>query len=343
MSNHATRRSIRLELEPLESRCTPAGTVTGSLRHGVWRLTGDDLDNAITVDSKAGKGAFKVTVPFPSTTAVAGITSPTGVRKIVFDMKGGADSVEVNGGRLTSMVFNGGDGNNLFAAERFSLAAGLKVINGVGSGIGSDTGFDETYLQNCRIAGNVNVNNGAGGSGFYMQTLSSAFGFNHVGGNVTMTNGAGDDRIRIVDTDVDGNITAHNGRSAGANAGYFQIQNGRQAGRRAMIGGSITVSFQDGNVLGNAISDAVVRGNVLFNNGTGSSNNYFSGEQTTLPTIVQGRLKIVGTGATLVSIGREGTKTGLAVGQDLVINVQAPGELTLKASRLTVHGQTRIT
>jgi hypothetical protein len=242
--------------------------------------------------------------------------------------------VSVNVAKLTSMVFQGGDGTNDFRAQRFGLAKGLQIVNGVGQ--------DFVTLSNFKIGGNVNINNGSGGSGTWMQTLSAAAGFNNVAGNVNITNGFGYDHTAIRDTNVGGNITVSNGAGDGLDAGRFWLHNTYQTGSRAVVGGNVTVTFQDGNINYNGIWDAVVRGSVLFNNGSGASANYFDGYQTTLPVVIHGRLKIVGTGANLVSIGRSNNYTGLKVGQNLVIDVVNPADLTLQAFNLIVYGQTKI-
>jgi hypothetical protein len=344
MTKHSGRRSVRPTLEALEDRCTPTGTVTGSLANHVWTLTGEDLDNRIRVASTGSPGAFTVTAtdptPFPLTT-LSGVTNPTGVKKIVFDMKGGNDDVTVSYAKLTSMVFLGGDGNNTFNADRLRLTNGLQVVNRVGSGILGDLGFDNVTLRNFKVGGNVNIDNGAGGSEISMVTTSAAAGFNNIAGNLTITNGAGRDQTTINDTNVGGNITANNGRAAGAIAGYFRLYN-LQNGRRAVVGGTVSISFQDGTVDINAILDAVVRGNVLFNNGSGAAETRFDGLWNALPVVIEGRLKIAGSGANLVSIGRDYNRTGLRVGQNLIIDVKDPGELTLRASKLIVNGQTKI-
>jgi hypothetical protein len=233
-----------------------------------------------------------------------------------------------------SLEVHGGTGSNELRAERFSIGAGLHIVNGVGS--------DIVDLKNFRIGGNVSINNGSGGAATGMSALSAAAGFNKVAGHVTILNGAGEDRTLIIDTNVGGNITVHNGPGdAAGEAGYFLIQNAFQK-NRSTIGGNVTVTFLTGNSVGNGILDAVVRGNVLFNNGSGSSETYFDGLTTVAPVVILGRLKIAGTGQNLVSIGRQFNQTGLRVGRDLVIAMKNPADLTLRAFNLIVNGQTKL-
>lgn len=86
----------------------------------------------------------------------------------------------------------------------------------------------------------------------------------------------------------------------------------------------------------------MARGNVLFNNGSGAADTHFDGSATNARGIIHGRLKIVGTGANMVSIGRDAKNTGLSVGQNLVIDVKNPVDLTLQAFNLIVNGRTKI-
>src|SRR4051812_21218285 len=48
-----TRRPVRLALDPLETRDTPAGTVTATFAGGRLTLTGDAADNAVTINQLA--------------------------------------------------------------------------------------------------------------------------------------------------------------------------------------------------------------------------------------------------------------------------------------------------
>lgn len=336
MTQRSQRRHVALAVESLEDRLTPAGAVIGSLANHVWKLTGDDLGNSIIVASAGSPGAFTVTSDTSSLsaiTALGGVTTATGVQKIVFDMKGGNDKVEVDTAKLTTMVFQGGDGDNYFLAGNLVLSNKLNVSNGVG--------FDQTYLEKFKIAGNVNVNNGSGGSRTLFYATSAAAGFNKIGGSVHISNAAGVDDTTIADTNVGGNIVASSGAGDGTNAGSFTFANSYQT-QRATVGSNVTVKFQDGAIRANNIFDAVIHGNVFFGNGSGDAKTYFDGFRTSAPVRIDGNLKITGTGTNLVSVGRQFNHTGLRVGHDLIIDTVSPTDLTLQAFKLIVDGKTRI-
>lgn len=71
---------------------------------------------------------------------------------------------------------------------------------------------DTVVLANFKIGGNVDINNGDGGSFIWTRTQSAAAGFNNIAGNVTITNGTGLDTTDITDTNVGGNVTANRRR-----------------------------------------------------------------------------------------------------------------------------------
>src|SRR5262249_29851946 len=125
-----------LRCEPLETRDTPAGTVTASLSAtGVLTLTGDEFDNAIQIQVTAS-GA---TVTGISGTKVNVVDSLDGtVRSINATMKDGDDLITIDGSTdfvLTgTAAFNLGDGDNdlsLVTSGLISLG-GLKVTAGDG-------------------------------------------------------------------------------------------------------------------------------------------------------------------------------------------------------------------
>jgi hypothetical protein len=110
---------------------------------------------------------------------------------------------------------------------------------------------------------------------------------------------------------------------------------------RSVISGNVPVTFADGTVLTNQLLDAHVKGNVTFNNGSGTSTTYFDGLSTTLPVKIDGNLTIRGSGSNKVSVGLKYNKTGMIVGGNLLIDLGKPAN-PLEAFHLVVHGTTTI-
>ena len=331
---HPRLCAFRPVVEILEDRCTPSG-VTGSFAHGVWTLTGDGASYDITVNSAGTPGSFAVT---GNNTTVTGVTNPTGVKAIVYDLGAGNDKVTMNTNaqpiRLKALTFLGGDGDNALIANHLTVNTNLRVTNG--------TGFDATLLTDFRVKGNVFINDNDGGSSTRFETDSSSFGFNSIRGNLTILNGAGADNVDVADTNVGGNIINSNGAGGGGLAGYFNLYNVFQTAARAVIGGNVKVTFVDGDTpVGNGIWDTRVRGNVTFNNGSGASKTSFDGYVTTVPVKIDHNLTITGSGSNKVSVGLQYSKTGMIVGGNLLIDLGKPAN-PLEAFHLVVHGTTTI-
>jgi len=325
--------AFRPVVEVLEDRCTPSGVVTGSFAHGVWTLTGDSADNDITVNSTGTHGAFTVT---GNSTTVTGVTNPTGVRAIVYDMGAGNDTVTMNTNttpiRLNALTFLGGDGNNTLTADHLTINTNLRVMNG--------TGFDQTLLCDFRVKRNVIINDSDGGSNTAFFTDSPSFGFSSIGGNLTILNGAGQDHIDIADTKVGGNIINNNGSGDGSSAGSFRMSNEFQTAARAVVGGNVSVTFADGNGRVNLL-DTHVKGSVTLNNGSGQFLSEFDGGATLLPVKVDHNLTITGTGSNTIVVGEFMQRTGMIVGGNLLIDLGQPAS-ALELFKLVVHGTTTI-
>lgn len=342
MSKHSLRRFVRPTLEALEDRYTPAGTVTGTLSDApaggkVWTLTGDGSPNDILVQTAGNQSAFSVTGKFD--TAIAGVTNPTGVAVIVFDMGGLSDVVQFEGNnvaKLRHMIFKGGSGDNVLNALRFKLTQNLQVINSIG--------FDATELFGFQIGGNISINNASGGSSIRTGSMGNVF--SKVTGNVSISNSAGHDRAEIRDTNVGGNVTVNNGTGSAATgeAGYFSFYN--LIPSRAVIGGTLSVTFQGGDVdpFRNRVTDAVIRGDALFSYSDGTAATRFDNIVSSQQVVIHGKLRISGNRANLVSIGREylAKHSGLQVRGNLIIDVAQPEDLTLEAFNFSVLGQTVI-
>ena len=331
---HRLRNAFRPVVEVLEDRCTPSGVVTGSFAHGVWTLTGDSGDNDITVNSSGPPASFTVTGN--NGTTVTGLTTPTGVKAIVYDLGAGNDTVGMNTNttpiRLNALTFLGGDGDNTFFATYLTVNTNLRVTNG--------TGFDDTELTDFKVKGSVFINDGDGGSSTAFFTDLSSVGFNSIGGNLTILNGTGADDVFISDTKVGGNIINNNGSGDGTNAGEFQMLNQNQTGARAVVGGNVSVTFADGNGRVNLL-DTHVKGSVTLNNGSGQFLSEFDGGATLLPVKVDHNLTITGTGSNTIVVGEFMQRTGMIVGGNLLIDLGHPAS-AMDLFKLVVHGTTTI-
>jgi hypothetical protein len=331
---HRLRNAFRPVVEVLEDRCTPSGVVTGSFAHGVWTLTGDSSDNNITVNSTGKPGSFTVT---GNSTPVTGVTNPTGVKAIVYDLGDGNDTVSMNTNstpiRLNALTFLGGDGDNTLSANHLTVNTNLRVTNG--------TGFDDTELTDFKVKGSVFINDGDGGSSTAFFTDLSSVGFNSIGGNLTILNGTGADDVFISDTKVGGNIINNNGSGDGTNAGEFQMLNQNQTGARAVVGGNVRVTFADGTVSVNQLFDTHVKGSVTFNDGSGPCTSEFDGFVTPLPVKIDHNLTITGAGSNKIVVGESVQKIGMIVGGNLLIDLGQPAS-ALELFKLVVHGTTTI-
>ena len=329
---HPRLCAFRPVVEILEDRCTPSG-VTGSFAHGVWTLTGDGASYDITVNSAGTPGSFAVT---GNNTTVTGVTNPTGVKAIVYDLGAGNDKVTMNTNaqpiRLKALTFLGGDGDNALIANHLTVNTNLRVTNG--------TGFDQTFLSDFGVKRNVAINDNDGGSITELFTDSPGFGFNSIGGNLTILNGSGLETVEVIDTNVGGNILNTNGSGNGID-GFTMFTNEHKAAARAIVGGSVSVTYADGTSSENTIFDTHVKGSVTFNNGSGQSESDFDGGNTPLPVKIDHNLTITGTGSNKVSVGLKAQKTGMIVGGNLLIDVGQPAN-PLQALNLIVHGSTTI-
>ena len=152
-----------------------------------------------------------------------------------------------------------------------------------------------------------------------------------IGGNLSITNGAGADYTHIEDTNVGGNVTVSDGHGDGTTAGTTQMNNVFNTGYRSLIKGNLTVSYLDGTVNYDGLWDYEVMGNVAFNHGSGTATTNFDGDNTDLPVLVLGNLTMKGSGGNTVTVGTEFMDTGLIVGGNFTITAPA----TSPASSLT--------
>lgn len=328
------RRRYIPSLEALEDRLNPAGgTVTGSFAAGVWTLTGDGFDNNITINSTGTPGRFTVS---GMGTAVVGVTNPIKVQSVVIDFQDGTDTVAFNNNSTPiklagALTINGGNGDSHVFANALTVAKRVAITN--------LTGHDEIFLTGFRAKASVGISNGDGGSEISIDT-SVGFGFNLVAGNLKITSTFGADNVSVADTNVLGNVIVNCGSGNGTVAGNFGFYNVNQTTTRALIGGSLNVTFLDGDTSA-LIADATVRGSATLNTGSGHAVVNADGYHVSQQVLIVGNLTINCTGPTQIIVGDYQLHTGLKVQGNFTVNLGAPAEF-LRLFKLTVVGATNI-
>jgi hypothetical protein len=340
------RRPVRLFLEPLADRVVPAGNLTATFAAGTLTVVGDANANSVIVAAD-GVDATKFTLTTGGDTIngqAAAFTSPTGVKNLVFQMLGGDDTVTfdntVPAAVKGSVTVNGGDGANMLFANDLTVGKNLSVTNGT-----ADTGTIETFLTDTAVGGNVTVKNAAGDTN--TRLVRSRSGLSTVRGNVTVTNGIGNDQFTLEDTDIDGGLTVNNGHEGAAGPGNFSIFNFYNSAFRSVVGKNVSVTFLDGTTAGlDDLFDLEVLGSVTLNNGSAGFTTRIDGDDTHLPVLIHGNLSILGTGANSVDIGTGiafGTGDGLVLGKKFTLTSGGGTSEAVDLFHLRVGGDTSLT
>jgi hypothetical protein len=337
-------RRYRPIVELLETRYTPAGTVTGSFSQGTWTLIGDADANDITINPGATPGDWTLT---GNATAVAGVTNPQNVENIVIKLKGDDDVVTVNDtGIFRTLAGNlcvyGGEGANFVYIVDMTIGKDVKVTNGTNT-----TGTDEFYLEDSIVRGKVVINNGDGDTetGIYRTTP----GVSSVRKGVFVTNGSGYDENYIIDTNIGGDVVFKNGLPDAMNdAGYTEIFNEENDTARSVIKGNVLVVYKGGNVDYDGIWDTEILGDVTFkhkfNDGNGLAQLYIDGYTIDQPVVIHGNLTILHQEQSYIDIGADTLgylESGLVVGKNLNITTGAQAD-TLLVHQLRVNKATKI-
>jgi hypothetical protein len=196
-----TRRSVRPSLETLESRDTPAGTVTATFAAGRLTLTGDAADNALLITLGAddrltvsgngsgtvvrlngGPAGDAVTLPVPITGAVT-IALGDGADELTIDAVDLPGSLAINGG---SGATGGPTGNTVILKGGVLVGGKLSITNKAGA--------DATHLLGMvNVGGDLTIRNGAGGS----QVLGDKTTDLRVGGGMAVAGGVGFDKVDL--------------------------------------------------------------------------------------------------------------------------------------------------
>jgi len=270
------RHSIRPSLESLESRDTPAGTVTATFTAGRLTVTGDAADNTLLVTLgwddlltisgdgtgtairlNGGPALDAVTLPAPLTGAVT-INLGDGKDLVTIDTVDLPGSLTINGG---NGAIGGADGNTINLRGGVLVGGNLNITNLAGA----DT-INLAELVN--IEGAFNIRNGPGGSLVAGDQLTTEL---RVGGLFSVSGGAGYDKVDLWDSVsvAVGSIAFNAGTDAAGS--YYRIHTHHDL----TVAGSVRLTAGGGehrNYLGSG-NNLAIGGAVVYQNGAGDSFN----------------------------------------------------------------------
>ncbi|MBL8793316.1 MAG: hypothetical protein JNM56_05380 [Planctomycetia bacterium] len=207
-SPSATRRTFRPNVERLEDRTVPAGTLNLTLVNGTLTITAVSSANpalnnqSIVIQGDGTPGTFTIQgADGESINGPAGAGSLTGVTNIKLNLGAGHDTVTIDGAQLAgTLTVNGGSGNTSVILENADSTFGsVRITNGMGNDL-----FQADAKLN--VTGNLTVNNGHGDTKFLLNADTD------IGGNLSITNTGGIDIFTSKALlDVAGNLTMNNG------------------------------------------------------------------------------------------------------------------------------------
>lgn len=200
--NGSDCREARLGVEALDKRLALAGNVVASLSGTTLTITGDDLDNHVTVFRSAtgiqvgGQSGTNITLKANTPGAVSQSFAVADVSKLSIRIygKGGADKVSLfaldsNPLTIKSLTVDLGAGaDNLSITQTRLMQTGTNAIT---LGTASQTDNDQVEINGLQVHGNLSVALG-GGSDYF----ESNFGFN-VGGKFSLDTSSGDDTAYV--------------------------------------------------------------------------------------------------------------------------------------------------
>jgi len=336
--------SFRPHLERLESRENPSNLMVSYANHTL--TVHGETANGLTVEGNVGD-ATQFTIASSGSDTFNGnpspYSSPSGVQNITFDLTGGGENVDFDDAVRAidlegNLTINTGTGANTVEATDLTVTKNLAVTNG------PNTATTSNIFTNLNVGGNVTIHNGNGDA--QNAIYRSSAGISTIGGNLSITNNAGQHINALIDTNVGGNVTINNGTAdPTGSAGYTEIYNLYNTGFRSVIKGNLTISYTNGNGYTNdALCDTEIGGNVTFNHGTGTFVTNFGGYVTTQPVAVGGNLTITGSGINNINVGLLSLDTGMIVGKNFIVSIPQTGSggETLTLNRLVVDGATNL-
>ncbi|MDZ4288310.1 MAG: hypothetical protein U0984_10140 [Prosthecobacter sp.] len=259
-------------MELLEKRLAPAGIVTAILSGGVLKVTGDGLDNAVSLQEIAPSifrliGTEDTLIRLNGAAGVASVDVENVIKGLTIDLKEGSDSLVLKDiffdGNVTAQL---GGGDNMVTLLNLDLGGNL-VINALK---GNDTiGAYDTTLK---VAGQTTLNLGEGYNFLGISTSTPVMfgkGFAYAGGT-----GQEDINVQTPFLLIGGALDLKLG--AGTSFTDFICP-------RIDIQGAVSVTFLDHKDTDGAFGltgDAVtIGGSVTIKHGAGNSGNSIVGSQ----------------------------------------------------------------
>ncbi len=272
-------------VELLEARIAPAGLVKISLSGGTVSITGDDLDNQITI-TPLSPGVLEIS-------AVAGTqlqlgkgsptTSPVQVTGYTKDLKvvlgRGADQVTLAAGSyLGGVLLDGGIGNNEFTYADVSIPGNFSILTKEGNDTVNATGT-------LRVGRSDTINLGNG-----LNEITSTGSEFSVGQKLTILGGNGADDFFLTATKVFVGSDAKLGPGQNIDSLTFRATDTLEIGGKLEVVGAEISSASSGNAgnAGNLANFTVgsdnlasVRGAVIFKTKNASGGFNFGGTNST--------------------------------------------------------------
>ncbi len=207
---HRSPSALSAEIQLLEQRTLPTGTVVAAVSSGNLTLTGDNNSNQLTINvtetgitltGTAGtlirSGAFSA--------ATQTLVGSNTFRDVTINLDGGNDALTVNlgtdlaVGNLTvrrNLKINGGFGNDSVTVNSATLTSGKIDVGGdltVDLGAGNDRLTKTLVAAPINVTGNVRIIGGTGNDDVELEALT-------VGKDLTIDTGSGDDEVFLVDS-----------------------------------------------------------------------------------------------------------------------------------------------
>jgi len=188
---------LEFHIEQLECRQLLAGNVIAVITaSGDLKITGDNESNLVTV-SEMDSNALQLSPD--SGTAINGgalgetaiLHNPGALRDLRIDMKGGDDTIVVQGLSFRNGIAKGGSGNDgIFFLDDVEFTGNLKIFLDSGvNGEGSFSGFDQNVTQLGNVEGKTTIK---GSATHDLISLESVHGH-----KLTVATRGGDDAVML--------------------------------------------------------------------------------------------------------------------------------------------------
>jgi|GEM_PF-6908809 len=328
-------------IEALEARIAPAGLIDVSFSKGVLAIHGDADNNNLTITETAD-GRLSLTTDVASTLRINGtdfnglmgqtLAGPV-TGGVTIDLGDGVDILRFNGSvadlELPSFLkINHGNGANQIFFEQGVTVSGAVTING-----GKD--MDNIHLNDeVNFSNKLTINNGAGGS----LIDSNATGDIRVGGIMSVTSGAGMDKIDFTmaqKATLGGFVLKTIGDTDSTETRLSPVES-------LTINGAVKVTSGGGTDdldLGDATKETRITGAVAINLGAGNNHTDIVGADS---LIVGGPIKI--TGGADGDLAHVGINSGeVSFGSSVTINLgEGSNGSVVQGHKLDVAGNITI-